>query len=227
MCSCSKAILLPLKCEVELTKSGWQVLRLRGSGFFVNQTFAKSKSPLQSGDIVRLSHSGPDFQFYLQGGASRIDHLAKEILATSTDKAIPSTDKAIPSSEALQAAEEPAPAKSQPPPVPSKQSVGRQTQVLDRDKLANPGEAKRKTKILNKKQLMDWRIPPEEEANESSEPQNRSNQNLFLAAFLLIAILAVLGMLAGLAYLLGGGNNESTNARETNSVCLTSTFEVI
>ena len=46
--------------------SGWTIRAIRGGQLIVNRQFVAGPVPLRSGDMVRLSLGGPDFQFILQ-----------------------------------------------------------------------------------------------------------------------------------------------------------------
>ncbi|MEZ6078666.1 MAG: hypothetical protein R3C56_24230 [Pirellulaceae bacterium] len=59
---------------------GWYVLRVAGDSAFVNQHLLEDKSPLGSGDIVRLSSRGPDVQFTMQSGGVAVRALVDRFL---------------------------------------------------------------------------------------------------------------------------------------------------
>ena len=60
------------RLRIHCGNEGWTVSQLMGNGFFVNQSPVRTSSVLRSGDIVRCSWQGPDFQFYLQSGTPNL-----------------------------------------------------------------------------------------------------------------------------------------------------------
>jgi serine/threonine protein kinase len=67
---------------------GWYVLRVSGNSAFINQHLLEEKSPLRSGDIVRLSSRGPDIQFTMQSGGVAIRAMVDRFLPSKTQRAL-------------------------------------------------------------------------------------------------------------------------------------------
>lgn len=68
------------KVLMRRSSEGWYVLRVAGDSAFVNQHLLEDKSPLRSGDIVRLSSRGPDVQFTMQSGGVAVRALVDRFL---------------------------------------------------------------------------------------------------------------------------------------------------
>ncbi|MCA9183301.1 MAG: hypothetical protein KDA51_17695, partial [Planctomycetales bacterium] len=68
------------KVLLRRSSEGWYVLRVAGDSAFVNQHLLEDKSPLRSGDIVRLSSRGPDVQFTMQSGGVAVRALVDRFL---------------------------------------------------------------------------------------------------------------------------------------------------
>ena len=64
--------------------AGWQIVPSDG-GVMVNDRMIATQAAIRSGDVVRLSWRGPDFQFLLQSpGAPKLTQLAEQYLGIST-----------------------------------------------------------------------------------------------------------------------------------------------
>lgn len=72
------------KVLMRRSSEGWYVLRVSGDSAFVNQHLLEEKSPLRSGDIVRLSSRGPDVQFTMQSGGVAVRALVDRFLPTQS-----------------------------------------------------------------------------------------------------------------------------------------------
>ncbi len=72
------------KVIMRRSTEGWYVLRISGDSTFVNQHLLEEKSPLRSGDIVRLSSRGPDVQFTMQSGGVAVRALVDRFLPSQS-----------------------------------------------------------------------------------------------------------------------------------------------
>ncbi len=75
----------PMRVRIQRQSSGWEVTPEAGVEYLaINQTIHRTTAKLRSGDVVRLSLEGPDFQFYLQSGTPTISEIAAKHLPTTT-----------------------------------------------------------------------------------------------------------------------------------------------
>ena len=80
-----------LRCDAD----GWVVRSEGADGLIVNHRLVDSVAPIRSGDIIRMSIAGPDFQFLLQnpGDPSLVD-VAGVLLASHPSSVVPVEEKA-------------------------------------------------------------------------------------------------------------------------------------
>ena len=64
-------------------RDGWQVEAIDNATFFVGQRRAGKSTELRSGDVIRMSHNGPDFQFYLQVAGSPLQPIVAQYLPSA------------------------------------------------------------------------------------------------------------------------------------------------
>ncbi len=82
--------------QIRRGAGGWSIQNRNGGGFILNQKHVGSSCGLRSGDIVRMSWKGPDFQFYLQSGSPSVNELAAKYLSTPKQNPVAPRDRGTP-----------------------------------------------------------------------------------------------------------------------------------
>ena len=71
------------RLHCQMSDDGWRIEPSGADSFFVGTNNTSKSTKLRSGEIVRLSHRGPDFQFYLQIGDHPLEQLVESYLPSA------------------------------------------------------------------------------------------------------------------------------------------------
>ena len=109
---------------------GWQLEAIDGGTFYVGHHRASKSTELRSGDVIRVSHDGPDMQFYLQVAGSPLQPIVSTYLPSANIAELVDQSVATPSeSDELRLHQ------------PTAATGARQTQIVDRAESVGPARA--------------------------------------------------------------------------------------
>ncbi|MEM9827782.1 MAG: hypothetical protein AAF958_14420 [Planctomycetota bacterium] len=77
---------VPSRIAIERQPHGWKATTTGAAGFFVGNTAVTESTFLRSGDVVRLSPLGPDFQFCMGLDPPKVDRVIGRYVALPAEQ---------------------------------------------------------------------------------------------------------------------------------------------